>query len=211
MRVRASGGLRASQTADDDDAPRSPACPPARRWPGAFSLRPAARHAEPAVVDRLAPGRVHRTPAAAYSLSPTSHPVALLVTHCMLKRQLLFLRHLAPQIRRPVSQLLLLLPPRPIAACRQMTTSTTSKKRPASPTDGNRPMPDEVAPEAKRRHVEADVPKPTQDGADEAKTKTEADDDWFKGMLCRSRLLPLDSGDPRAALAHTRRVSCRDG
>jgi hypothetical protein len=202
VRVRASGGLRASQTADDDDAPRSPACPPARRWPGAFSLRPAARHAEPAVVDRLAPGRVHRTPAAADSPSRRPpHPVALLVTYCMLKRQLLLLRYLAPQSRRPVSQLLL-LPPRPIAACRQMTTSTTSKKRPASPTDDNRPMPDEVAPEVKRRHVEADVPKPTQNGADEAKTKTEADDDWFKGMLCRSRLLSLDFGHTRAALAH---------
>lgn len=99
---------------------------------------------------------------------------------CMLSR-------LLPHILRP-SVSPVLQRPRPInlrAACRSM--AATSKKRPASPTGADKPQPDEIAPEAKRRHVEQDVPQPTQEGADEAKSKKEADDDWFKGMLCASR------------------------
>lgn len=68
--------------------------------------------------------------------------------------------------RRPIRPLSTFALVQPTAALSMSSTKTNPK----------RPLPDDIAPEAKRQHIEEEVPEP---GGEE---------DWFKGMICQYHL-----------------------
>lgn len=90
------------------------------------------------------------------------------------------------------------------------TMSSASSSRPSTTkTHPKRPVPDDIAPAAKRQHVEEAVPKTSQHAG------KQADEDWFKGMICACHLRPPAALAlavlPPCSLAHDASAGQRSG